>query len=220
MNNQRRPIDPRRGGAYREVRAPRPAEQRRGQPQNNMNMQWQRPVHSQNQRPAPRPRPAEQRRPEMGEGYYQMPLRPITPMPRNEGQNLRRPQRPPHREQMPPARGPQRPPMQGQRPPMQGQRPQVRNQRPPVKSQRPMQRPEPVKKRRPPQRPGNGWVVPEGSPVYTAEGIMYDRGPQRRPQQNRRPAPPPPKKKKKIFNKEKFLLGVKTFFVRLGIMLL
>ena len=83
-----------------------------------------------------------------------------------------------------------------------------------------MQRPEPVKKRRPPQRPGNGWVVPEGSPVYTAEGIMYDRGPQRRPQQNRRPAPPPPKKKKKIFNKEKFLLGVKTFFVRLGIMLL
>ena len=81
--------------------------------------------------------------------------------------------------------------------------------------------------------------MPEGSPVYTAEGRVYEGGrrpqgtpPQRRPQgrpqdprtqreYGRRPQnppkrrPEPPKKKKKPFNKEKFFHGVKLFFVRL-----
>lgn len=66
--------------------------------------------------------------------------------------------------------------------------------------------------------------MPEGSPVYTSEGVMYDtrrrQGAGRTaPPQGRRPASPPPKKKK-TFNKDRFFLHVKTFFIRLAVMLL
>lgn len=65
-------------------------------------------------------------------------------------------------------------------------------------------------------------MIPEGSPVYTAQGVMYERENRRRPPESERrgrPAPPP-RKKKKAFNFDKFILGVKTFFIRLGIMIL
>jgi len=170
--------------------------------------------------------------------YTQMPLRPMTAMPRERRRTAEpRPaaqgQRPPVQGQRPPAQG-QRPAAQGQRPPVQGQRPPVQGQRPPVKGQQRPQRP-PERKRPPAKRPDGGWVIPEGSPVYTAEGRMYEgrRPPQngapegRRPQgnapkrgANQPPRRPAPKKKKKIFNKEKFVFWTKTFFVRLLTMLL
>ncbi|MBQ3528303.1 MAG: hypothetical protein IJA52_07125 [Clostridia bacterium] len=237
MNNQKRPIDPRRGGAARQKQMPpRNSNQNAGQPHHSI----------QGQRPTSRPRPAARPMPEEMRtqgGYYQMPLRPMTPMPRNAN-GVQRGQRPPMQGQRPPMQG-QRPPMQGQRPPMQGQRPPMQGQRPPMQGQRPPmqgqrppmqgqrppmqgqrppiqrngQRPEAQKKRSPQSRPNNGWVVPEGSAVYTAEGILYERNTQRRPAPQRKPAEPP-KRKKKRFNKEKFLLGTKTFFVRLGVMIL
>ena len=199
------------------------------------------------------------------EEYSQMPLRPMTAMPREERRQPHPQQRPPVQGQRPPMQG-QRPPMQGQRPPMQGQRPPMQGQRPPMQGQRPPmqgqrppmqgQRPpvreqarpaRPTNNQRPPEkRPNNGWVIPEGSPVYTAEGIMYERqrpaapDPRRGKGQPRRPDRAPergqgrgvdsrygstrrhPRREappKKTFDKEKILFWIKTFFIRLAAML-
>lgn len=116
-----------------------------------------------------------------------------------------------------------RPSAQGQ--PQRSTRPQqtqgARRQAP--KSARPTER----------QRQRNEWVVPEGSPVYTAEGRVYGARRQRPASANgnngqkRNPPParnaqrtPSKRKKKSSFNKEKFFCGVKTFFVRLLTMLI
>lgn len=117
--------------------------------------------------------------------------------------------------------------MQGQRPPVQGQRPPVQGQRRPRPVDPRGKGPVPKKRPDPGQRE-TGWIVPEGSPVYTAEGIMYDRrgqgGRGAVPDPRRRGAAPAPKrktapKKKKVFNKERFLLHVKTFFIRFAVMI-
>ena len=163
-------------------------------------------------------------------GYSQIPLRPMTAMPnpkkplnggldgRREVVNNRQPnvQRPapvqPQRRGNPAARPPE-----GTRTPQNG-----------TKGTRPTRPPQRPPQKRPPQQ--RDWIVPEGSPVYTAQGRVYEgnRNGARptadpRQQQKGRPSqrrPEPPKKKKKKFNKEKFLHGVKTFFVRLLTMLL
>ena len=201
------------------------------------------------QRPQARPQASQQRQPAQRQ-------RPAAQGQKSPVQGQRPPvqgQRPPVQGQRPPVRG-QRPPVQGQRPATQGQRPAAQGQKPPVKAQispaRPFANKRPPERKAPPTKKQNGgWIIPEGSPVYTAEGRMYEgqRPPRRRPPENgrdpqRRPAPqnqnqrgprppmqdgrpqgkapPPPLKKKKIFNKERFLFLVKTFFVRLLVMLI
>jgi len=55
------------------------------------------------------------------------------------------------------------------------------------------------------------WIVPEGSAVYSAEGVMYERA---RPKQNRTPVKT--LKKKKTFDKEKLLGKIKKTLIRFG----
>ncbi len=172
-------------------------------------------------------------------GYTQIPLRPMTSMPNpkkplQQGSAVRhqpQAQRPRVGQHPEKVRRPYEPAVQqrGNIPP----RPQNGERRPPQSGQYGR----PVGERPPQKRPlqQRDWIVPEGSPVYTAEGRMYEgRQPARAGagpknggadprQQRRRPPerrPEPPKKKKKRFNKEKFFHGVKTFFVRLLTMLL
>ena len=228
-NNRQRP--PVNGGAVRRPASPS---------QESMAKRPVRPMPN-GRRQSPPPRSD-------GRGYTQMPIRPMTSiqtersahqnMPARRGapvqgqrpaavQNLR----PNVQRQSPAARQNPRPNVPGQRPAVgqnprpnaQGQRPAARqNPRPNAQGQRPApqrQRPENVRQRQ------SEWIVPEGSPVYTAEGRMYDghrrigtdpRTQMRRPE-NRRPQP---RKKKKRFDKERFFLHVKAFFVRLAVMLL
>lgn len=164
-------------------------------------------------------------------GYSQTPLRPMTAMP-----NPKKPLKGGIGErQAPPRTGN----TTGQRPAPVNSR-HVRTENPSSRSGEGVRRPQNgAKSTRPPQqRPPqkrnprqSEWVVPEGSPVYTAQGRMYegnrngqrpgadprrnDPRHQRRRPPERRPAP-----KKKKFNKEKFFHGIKTFFVRLLTMLL
>ena len=166
-------------------------------------------------------------------GYSQMPLRPMTAMPNpkkplNGGLDARREPAYNNRQRQQSAQSPSSPQPQKRanpaaRPP-EGKRP-LQNGAKGTRPARPPQRPP---QKRPSQQ--RDWIVPEGSPVYTAEGRVYEgnRNGARpaadpRQQQRRRPPqrrPEPPKKKKKKFNKEKFFHGVKTFFVRLLTMLL
>lgn len=243
--------------------------------------------------PERRPGPGPQR---YSAEYTQMPLRPMTSMPKDRRETPARPEPPyaqrrqeqhgiPQRQPSP--KGPRRPSPEGynappgrentlrptgepagRRPaPREGISPQ-RNQRsaPSKERRRPApaptsadnrRRPTPPKngqrgvpqrnaQPRPERRPENhGWVIPEGSPVYTAEGRMYDpqsrqypkrppqRGPQRGPNGGRRPDPrnqkrppqnnrPPKKvdKKKKQERKEKALFYTKTILKRFAALLL
>ncbi|MBQ4066096.1 MAG: hypothetical protein IJD22_00500 [Clostridia bacterium] len=230
--------------AHTEGRSKRPPMQGQRPP-----MQGQRPP-MQGQRPpmqGQRPPVQGQRPPMQGQRPPIQGQRPPMQGQRPPMQGQRPPmqgQRPPMQGQRPPVQG-QRPPMQGQRPPMQGQRPPVQGQRPPMQGQRPQRPPQarPIRPKEAPKRANDGWIVPEGSPIYTAEGRIYEgRPPKEQAPGGRPPAPqgakrgaptgrpshpgqrkrpsPPPKKKRKPIDREKLAFFAKTFFTRLGVMLL